>query len=212
MGRPIDLTGQRFGRLVVLSENGRSHSGKKRWLCQCDCGNQTCVVAGDLRSGRTRSCGCLHKESAKIKATKHGKRYSRLYRIWCSIKRRTCVKTDSGYSKYGGRGIGICDEWKQSFESFSEWSLLNGYSDDLTIDRIDNEKGYSPENCRWTTEDVQSRNKRNNVWITYRGETHVLSDWAKLTGLSFTTIRHRLDSGWTVERALTEPAHHKIYT
>ena len=89
---------------------------------------------------------------------------------------------------------------------------MNGYSDDLTIDRIDNEKGYSPENCRWTTEDVQSRNKRNNVWITYRGETHVLSDWAKLTGLSFTTIRHRLDSGWTVERALTEPAHHKIYT
>lgn len=207
MGKLIDLTGQRFGRLTVLTENGSSNSGKRKWLCQCDCGNIASVVTGDLRSGRTKSCGCLHSEVAKNKATKHGKRNSRLYRIWCSMKRRTSVEVDSGYYKYGGRGIEMCDEWKESFPSFSKWAISAGYSDSLSIDRIDNNKGYSPDNCRWVSIEVQARNKRNNINLTFQGETHILTDWAKLTGINFCTIRSRLGAGWSVERALTEPVH-----
>lgn len=205
MGKFIDLTGQRFGRLVVTKEQGRSKSGKVKWLCVCDCGKSTSVIGCDLRSGRTKSCGCLHKEVAKVNSTKHGKRYLRIYRIWCSMKRRTRVMTDTGYEKYGGRGIDICSEWAENFESFYEWSVANGYAENLTIDRINNDKGYSPENCRWTTLFIQARNKRNNVYLKYRGETKTLTDWSKQQGISCRTIRGRLSAGWPIERALTEP-------
>ncbi len=191
--------------MIERAENDKY--GHVQWMCQCDCGQEVFVVTGALKSGRTRSCGCLHREMVKERATKHGQRTTRLYRIWCSIKRRTSVEADSGYYKYGGRGITVCKEWKDSFEAFRDWALANGYRDDLTIDRINNEQGYFPENCRWATEIEQANNKRNNHLLTFAGETHTIAEWARIKKVSSDLIRNRLNLGWSVEQALTEPTH-----
>lgn len=207
MGKLIDLTGQRFGRLYVLCEAGRSNSGKALWLCQCDCGNKKTIVGGDLRNGRTTSCGCYHQEVVTAQATIHGDRFSRLYRIWCAMKRRCNCPNDYRYENYGGRGIKVCAEWEHSFFAFREWAVANGYSDDLSIDRINGDAGYSPENCRWADAVTQSRNKRSNRNLLFRDKKQSVAAWADETGIPPGTICARLDVGWTVERALTEPIH-----
>lgn len=207
MGKFIDLTDQRFGRLVVLHEAGRSKAGKVLWLCQCDCGNTKIVVGGDLRSGKTTSCGCYHQDVAATQATIHGERFSRLYRIWGAMKYRCYNPSAAHYANYGGRGIKVCAEWKRSFPAFQKWALENGYSDGLSIDRIDVDAGYSPGNCRWVDETTQARNKRSNRNLIFRGKNQSVAAWADETGIPAQTIYHRLDSGWLVERALTEPVH-----
>lgn len=155
----IDLTGRRFGRLTVLQ---RAETIKKRtmWLCRCDCGNEVAVEANNLKIGHTQSCGCLQKEATSKANTTHGMRASRLYRIWKCMHNRCYRKCYHGYKHYGGRGITICDEWVHDFRAFRDWALANGYNDYLSIDRIDNDKGYSPDNCRWVTMELQNKNKR----------------------------------------------------
>ena len=143
---------------------------------------------------------------------KHGLRNTRLYRIWLQIKNRCFNSNTRRYRDYGGRGITMCDEWKNNFKSFYEWSMSHGYSDELTIDRIDNNGNYEPSNCRWVTVKVQNRNARSNHLITYKGETHCIADWADITGLSSTCICNRIKYGWNVERILETPLReHKIY-
>lgn len=154
----IDLTGQKFGRLTVVERHGVK-DGHAAWLCKCDCGNTTVVNGRNLRNGRTTSCGCYHKEILINRSKTHGMSKTRLYRIWHNMKNRCFYTKDKHFNDYGGRGITVCDEWKNDFESFKKWSLSNGYSDELTIDRINNDGNYEPSNCRWVTMKEQCKNR-----------------------------------------------------
>ncbi|MGI6068917.1 MAG: AP2 domain-containing protein [Blautia sp.] len=163
-GRYIDLTGQRFGRWTVISraKDYISPNGYKstQFLCECDCGNRTIVRGCNLRNGKSKSCGCLQPESVAKANSTHGDTGSRLYRIWKGIKSRCYISSSSNFEHYGGRGIQVCEEWKNSFEAFKTWALLNGYTDKLSIDRIDSDGDYKPENCRWVTNEIQARNRK----------------------------------------------------
>ena len=191
----IDLTGQRFGRLVVLKQEETLKLGVTRWLCKCDCGEQTVTTTRALRSGLCRSCGCLHREAAReqgLKSTTHGLTGTRLYRIWANMKTRCYNKRNRNYARWGARGITVCDEWRDNFQAFYDWAMANGYDDSLTIDRIDNDKGYCPENCRWATGIEQASNTRKARHITFRGETYTLNEWARRLGIDAVTLFNRL--------------------
>ena len=165
-----DLTGKKFNKLLVLKRTGTDKRRNAIWLCQCDCGNLKEISSPILKSKTTISCGCLRKENAhklgKSKysdRTKHGKRYTRLYSIWCGMKQRCYYKKSENYKNYGGRNIKVCNEWKTNFEIFYNWAINNGYEENLTLDRIDVNGNYEPFNCRWVTWKVQANNKRQNV-------------------------------------------------
>ena len=201
MGRKIDLTGQRFGRLFVVEEYGRQN-GHVTWLCQCDCGKKTITCTGDLRKGKTTSCGCFHNEMVSNLTRSHSKCGTRLYAIYSNMRQRCLNEDNRAYKWYGGRGISICLEWLDSFQKFYEWAIENGYSDKLTLDRIDSDGNYEPSNCRWVTIKEQQNNKRSNHLFTYNGETHNLREWSELTGINYGTLKNRLCRyGWTTERA-----------
>lgn len=204
MSKYQDLIGQRYGRLLVTEFAGRSNSGKVMWKCKCDCGNTTIVRACCLKSGNSTSCGCLQKERIRSASTTHGGYGSRLHKIWEGIKSRCGCSSDHSYKRYGGRGITVCDEWLHSFEAFRDWALANGYRDDLTIDRIDNDGPYCPENCHWATMKQQNNNQSRNRVITHNGESRTLAQWAELTGINPETLRNRLNKGWSTDRALTK--------
>lgn len=213
MGTFTDLTGQRFGRYTVIkrAEDQISPSGKHRvmWLCKCDCGNTNAVLSAALVSGHTVSCGCFKKDHDHTRCMTHGAtlghKPTRLYKVWDGMKARCYNPHKAYYAIYGGRGISMCDEWHYSFEAFQKWAYENGYDDSLTIDRIDTDGDYCPENCRWATIKEQSNNKRNNVFISYKGETHTIAEWSEITGIPFHTIRRRYVDGWSVEDVLLKP-------
>lgn len=166
----IDRTGERFGRLVVvsraddyISKNGKHHV---RWNCVCDCGNATVVDVTQLVGGKTKSCGCLRQEKLSQGNPKHGGRYDRLYKVYHNMKNRCYNESSSDYKYYGGRGISVCDEWLNNYTAFKEWAYNNGYDDaakkgECTIDRINVNGNYEPSNCRWVDMGTQSRNRRN---------------------------------------------------
>lgn len=206
MGKRCDLTGQRFGRLTVISQSGSSNHGRRLWKCKCDCGNETILNTTVLVSGTTKSCGCLKVEVARDRMRTHGMSHSRLFSIWTAMKQRCYNKNFEQYNHYGGRGITVCDEWINNFQAFYDWAIKNGYAEDLTIDRIENDKGYSPDNCRWVTNKAQQNNKRTNRILTLNGETHTASEWSEIIGISRKLIEDRVTRlGWSDEKALTTP-------
>lgn len=196
--------GDRFGRWTVVREVDRI-KGHRHVLCKCDCGTEKIVNIGSLVNGSSTSCGCFQKECITKRNYKHGLAYRsdieiRIYNIWSNMKRRCYNPKDRGYHNYGARGITVCDEWRNDFEAFYKWAYSNGYTKELTIDRIDNDKGYSPDNCRWTTMQVQSNNTRVNRHITYKGETHTIADWGRITGLGDDLIGQRIRKGFPLEK------------
>ena len=197
--QPYDLTGQQFGRLTVLQRYG-SQCGNATWLCSCSCGNQKIAAGHNLRSGDTTSCGCFQKEMVAAKKTIHGKKGTRIYSIWESMKKRCRLSSNSSYENYGGRGIAYDERWEQ-FENFYA-DMGEPPSESHTLDRCDNDLGYSKSNCRWATQTEQCLNKRNNHQIEFNGVVKPLTAWAHELGINPSTLRTRLlRRGWTVAEA-----------
>lgn len=195
------LPGQRFGRLVVLSASGKSR------VCQCDCGNTITVEnANVLKSGNTLSCGCLRKEITGSSSLKHGATRDRgstkAYRAWQGLIQRCTNPKNAKFSRYGGRGITVCERWLHSFEAFH--ADMGDPPPGHSIDRIDNDGPYAPENCQWASGKRQARNKSTNRVLTFRGKSQTLAEWAEELGIPRNTIQTRLRLGWSVERALSE--------
>lgn len=185
-----DLTGQTFNRLTVLEFAGRKNK-RPVWKCVCECGNTTIVYAKLLKNGHTKSCGCLHKEQLSNMTRTHGKTKTRLYNIWNNMKSRCLCKTSQSYKYYGSRGVQLYKEWEE-YIVFEKWALENGYSGNLSIDRIDVNGNYEPSNCRWITMKEQARNKRNNVLIEYNGEIKLMADWSRYFDIRHSQIQYYL--------------------
>lgn len=203
-----NLIGMRFNKLVVVERAENSKQGKRMWICKCDCGRtkQKPVSTYELKSGKVKSCGCLYYESNKDgRTTTHGKSRSRIYKIWNSMKARCFNPNHQAYKQYSGRGIKVCDEWANNFPAFYSWAMANGYTESLTIDRIDNNKGYSPDNCRWTTYVIQENNRSNNRLVTIKNKTKTLSQWARDYGISSACLAWRLDNNWNDEELNIKP-------
>ena len=202
MGRYVDLAGMKFNRLTVL-QRVANKGYKVQWLCACECGNLITCRTQSLKSGHTKSCGCLARETIIQMHVVHNESKTRLYNIWHSMIARC---NDKNNSRYGGRGIAVCGEWATDFLSFRNWALKNGYEDGLTIDRIDIEQNYCPENCRWATMKVQQNNRCNTIQIEYDGEIKQLAIWADEVGMQYRTLYNRIFvRKWSIEDALTKP-------
>lgn len=193
-----DLTGRKFGRLTVIKMDNHIKGERVKWICQCECGNIKIVSQSRLKRGEVTHCGCDNPFSYR-------KQYPRLYSIWSDMKDRCNNPNNSRYDDYGGRGIAICKEWNENFQTFAEWALENGYEEELTIDRIDVNGNYEPSNCRWVTRFKQMSNMRKNVNITYKGETDILASWCRRLNLKYSTVSYRLKNGWSVEEAFEIP-------
>lgn len=195
-----DLAGARFGKLTVRSPAG-SRGGHMYWNCICDCGNEKTVRGSHLKYGNVRSCGCLPAHKT------HGERRTRLYGVWANMMRRCYTTTSTDYQMYGARGITVCDEW-HNFSKFAEWAKATGYDQAAekgacTIERTDNNGPYCPINCKWADAVTQANNTRKTRKITYKGETHSVSEWARILNIKQSTLSMRINKyGWSVEDAL----------
>jgi hypothetical protein len=204
----LNLVGQRFSRLTVLefSHSWFDKKGRPKkaiWKCLCDCGTIKDVVGGGLTSGKTQSCGCLNRENTSKTFKTHGMTGSKEHAIWKAMRQRCINPNDAGYEKYGGRGIAVCERWMESFENF--YADMSDKPPGKSLDRIDNEGDYCPENCRWADDIEQANNKRNTVWIPFDGKTLTFTGWSKETGLPRTTIVDRYYKGWSAEKIVTTP-------
>lgn len=189
MGNFIDLTAKRFGRWTVLYQKGKANDGHLYWECICDCGTKAMVDGRALRRGVSKSCGCLARELTVIRNLTHGRTKTPTYSVWRDMRSRCQRKADTCYRYYGGRGISVCERWN-SFENFLE--DMGERPDGLTIDRIDNNGNYEPDNCRWATRKEQSRHTRQNKMITYQGKSQCLTDWASELSVNKITLAYRL--------------------
>lgn len=201
----LNILGKKFNRLTVIyfvEVSGRY----SRWQCRCDCGNTTIVRGNSLKAGEVKSCGCLAREKSKIPKSKtHGMSKTPEYITWNSMKERCYNTNNKGYKDYGARGIKVCDKWLHSFENFYK-DMGKRPTNKHTIERINNHKGYSPENCKWATMKEQGRNKRNNHLITFKGETKTISQWSEILNIKYRILEKRINRfHWSIEKSLTTP-------
>lgn len=203
--KATDLTGRRFGMLTVIQRaSPKPYTKESVWLCQCDCGNIKEITKGALVRGDTISCGCFRrKRMAEIQSQKRYP-YKRLKNIWHGMIDRCENPKAKSYPIYGAKGITVCDEWK-NLDVFVQWALSSGYSEELTIDRIDGDKGYSSQNCRWADTITQQNNKSNNHLLTVNGRTDTIANWSRVSGLSHNLISERKRCGWSDEQAVLTP-------
>lgn len=188
-----DLTGQKFGLLTVIGL-AETDTRKTYWVCKCDCGNMKTVRSDSLLCGAIKSCGCIKRKQDEVNLTKnhrHKMSGTRIYSEWQGMKGRCYNKGNSRYADWGGRGIEVCEQWRNSFESFYTWAMANGYQDNLTIDRIDNNGNYCPENCRWVRQQEQCRNRRSNINITIGNSTRTLMEWCEIFQVDYKTVNAR---------------------
>lgn len=214
MNRVVDITGQKFNRLKVVGKAGRDSRNCILWRCKCDCGGETITTASHLRSGHTKSCGCLMRETSAINmhnlVYKNGCSQERLYAVWSEMLLRCSNPSNKSYKHYGGRGIKVCNEW-QDYLAFKEWAYSHGYNEnakchECTIDRIDVNGNYCPENCRWATNAEQSVNKQDTVYVELNGERMALSQAAEKLRMNYGTLNSRINKlHWPVEKALSTP-------
>lgn len=210
--RLIDITGRKYNMLTVI-KRVKNKTKNSRWLCRCDCGNLVEVDASHLKNNGIKSCGCLKKKA--IWTVSHGLSKTRIYEIWHGIKNRCYCKKNINYKNYGERGIKVCKNWKNDFKSFYIWAINNGYKDTLSIDRIDVNKNYEPNNCRWVSTKEQANNKRNNRFIEYKGITHTISEWSEILNIKRNTLDKRINK-MSIEEAFNKPieknkSHPKLY-
>ena len=188
--------GDKINRLTLIERIGK----RKYFVCECECGNILRVEQHRLLSGQTKSCGCYSRDLLKKNRTVHGKRNHRLYSIWGSMKSRCYYKNKDNYKYYGGKGIEVCEEWKNDFQEFYEWAMKNGYKEGLSIDRIDNSKNYKPSNCKFSNQTEQVRNRSNSVWLKYNGENRHLKEWCDIYDINYKLAHARYKKGWSFER------------
>lgn len=204
----IDLTGIRFGRLTALHPVPRTQKDHSlRWACRCDCGNLREIRGDKLRSGTVMSCGCLRVEMARERNTTHGLSRTREYHTWASMHRRCGDPNHPAYKHYGGRGVTVCPEWSDFLVFLSD---MGERPPETTLDRVDNNRGYSKENCRWATWAEQVSNTRQTLVYTVNGETRTHAEWARELGISSSALSSRIKIGLTVEQACTLPKHYRV--
>ncbi len=200
MGKKVNMVGRIFGRWKVLSEDPiRTRSGTVKYLCMCECGNMKSVSGSILRKGESTSCGCYNRDVITKEAPVYKER---LHNVWNSMKQRCNNPRDKAYKNYGSRGIKVCESWSKDYLAFRKWALSSGYKQGLWLDRIDNEKGYCPENCRWTSPGLQARNKRTTVMVEIDGVSKCITDWSAYSGVPACTIARRMELGWTKDKLL----------
>ena len=202
-----NLIGKKFERLTVIQRGGNNRWGNSRWLCRCECGNEKIILGKNLKSGHTKSCGCLHIEKTIERSITHGhttkRNISKTYQAWHDMISRCTNPNNKRYQDYGGRGIKVCKRWLK-FENFLE--DMGEVPEGCQIDRIDNNKGYDKSNCKWSTRKEQQRNMRNNLYFTYKNKTQLLIGWAEQFNINYQTLYSRIFIlGWSIEKALTTP-------
>lgn len=198
-----DITGNIFGEWTVLERAGSMPYGGRAYLCRCSCGTERVVSAASLRKGNTTNCGCASISRLTARSTKHGLYAHPTYRTWCRMRERCYYVNHKYYDRYGGRGIGVCDRW-QEFLPFYE-DMAPTWKKGMTLERLDNDKDYSPHNCVWATRKQQSRNRSNTVTMELNGQVRPLAAWAEITGIPQTTLRERKRRGWSDDLSLTTP-------
>lgn len=209
----VKKPGEKFNRLTLIEPVGFDNIYRPIWKCQCDCGNIKNIRYWDVVHGRIKSCGCLLREKAhdrliaynKSHNIKHNECHTRLYNIWHGMIQRCCNPNSCHYKRYGQRGIKVCDEWRNSYIVFREWAHKNGYKENLSLDRKDNNGNYEPSNCRWATVEQQGRNRRNNRLITYKGKTQTLMEWSLELNIKYQVLWRRLEKGWSIEDVFDRP-------
>lgn len=198
------VAGHKFHRLTLLNEAAERRNGRVVWDCQCDCGNKIIARLAQLKSGNTKSCGCLNKEltvQRNIATALHGMTDSRTFVSWDSMKQRCLNTNHKSYGDYGGRGITVCERWLESFNNFL--ADMGERPEGKSLDRIDNDKGYEPTNCRWATHVEQGNNRRSSRLLTHAGKTQTAIQWAREYGLGPKTLLYRLKAGWSLKESLT---------